>query len=65
MANKNSKVTRLPNFLSIKEVAENSRNSERSVHRWIDAGDLVVHRLGSRVLISEDDYICFLAERRE
>ena len=38
--------------------------STRMVRRWIDAGDLVVHRLGAIVRIAEPDLRAFLAVHR-
>jgi hypothetical protein len=35
------------------------------VRRWIDAGDLVVHRVGAIVRIAEPDLRAFLALHRE
>ncbi len=50
----------LPKFLTVDEVAEVCRVSLRTVRRWIADGDLPVHRLGRRVLVSEDDFLRFL-----
>ncbi len=33
-------------FFTISEIAENLCVAKRTVHRWIHAGDLVVHRVG-------------------
>jgi excisionase family DNA binding protein len=52
-------------FFTITEVAERLHVSARTVRRWIVAGDLVVHRVGSVVRISERDLQAFLALRRE
>jgi excisionase family DNA binding protein len=52
-------------FLKISEVAKRVHVSDRTVRRWIDAGDLVVHRLGSVVRIAEGDLWAFLALHRE
>jgi excisionase family DNA binding protein len=51
-------------FWTIREMAEDLDVSERSVHRWIDAGDLIVHRFGRLVRIADDDRRAFLAARR-
>jgi excisionase family DNA binding protein len=40
-------------FLTITEVAERLHVSVRTVRRWIDAGDLVAHRIGGIVRIAE------------
>ena len=34
------------NFFKISEVAERLRVSTRTVRRWIENGDLIVHRVG-------------------
>ncbi len=52
-------------FFTISEVAENLRVGKRTVHRWIHAGDLVVHRVGGVVRIAEMDLRAFLALHRE
>jgi excisionase family DNA binding protein len=40
-------------FFTIAEVAERLRASPRTVRRWIEAGDLVAHRIGGIVRIAE------------
>ena len=53
------------NFFTIAEVAERLRVSTRTVRRWMDAGDLVAHRLGGTIRIAEGDLRAFLAQHRE
>ena len=55
----------LPKFYNINEVAERLQVATRTVRRWIEAGDLVVHRLGGVVRIAEGDLRAFLALHRE
>jgi excisionase family DNA binding protein len=52
-------------FFTIAEVAEHLHVSSRTVRRWIVAGDLVVHRVGNVVRISEGDLRTFLALHRD
>jgi excisionase family DNA binding protein len=52
-------------FFTIAEVAERLRVSGRTIRRWIEAGDLVVHRRGGIVRIAESDLRVFLALHRE
>jgi excisionase family DNA binding protein len=52
-------------FFTIAEVAERLHVATRTVRRWIVAGDLVVHRAGAVVRVSEDDLRAFLALHRE
>jgi excisionase family DNA binding protein len=52
-------------FFTIAEVAESLRVATRTVRRWIEAGDLVVHRVGGIVRIAEGDLRAFLALHRE
>lgn len=52
-------------FFTIGEVAERLCVSRRSVRRWIDAGDLIAHRIGGIVRIAESDFRAFLAVHRE
>ena len=51
-------------MLSVKDIVKCCLVSERSIRRWIKAGELTVHRLGRRVLISEEDLVHFLETRR-
>ena len=57
--------TRLPGRLfSVPEAADQLGISEKSVRRAIDRGDLVKHRIGRLVRISEQDLAAFVALRR-
>lgn len=56
--------TRLPRFLSVHEVHEQLGVSTKTVRRWIERGDLHVHRLGRQLRISEEDLITFVAQHR-
>ena len=51
-------------FLSPDLVAEQLSLSTKTIRRWIDRGELHVHRLGRQIRISEDDLPAFLAGRR-
>lgn len=52
-------------FFTITEVAERLHVATRTVRRWIEAGELVVHRIGGVVRIAERDLRAFLALHRE
>jgi excisionase family DNA binding protein len=52
-------------FFTITEVAERLHVNARTVRRWIVAGDLVVHRVGNVVRVSEADLRTFLALHRD
>ncbi len=52
-------------FWTIRGVAEHLEVSERTVLRWIDSGDLVAHRFGRSVRISDHDLRAFLAQHRD
>ncbi len=52
-------------FWKIQGVAEHLDVSARTVHRWIASGDLVVHRRGKSVRISDHDLRAFLAQHRD
>ena len=56
---------RLPKFHTINTVAETLDVSPRTVRRWIESGDLVVHRIGGVVRVGEADLRMFLALHRE
>lgn len=51
-------------FFRIAEVAEHLGVAIRTVHRWISAGDLVVHRFGGVVRVAESDLWAFVARHR-
>ncbi len=52
-------------FWTIQGLAKDLEVSERTVHRWIDAGDLIVHRFGRSVRIADNDRRAFLAAHRD
>ena len=51
-------------LLTIEMVSKRCAVSTRTVRRWIKDGDLVVHRLGRQLRVSEPDLASFLAARR-
>ena len=55
----------LPKLYTIKAVAESVNVSSRTVRRWIENGDLAVHRVDSVVRVADDDLRAFLALHRE
>jgi excisionase family DNA binding protein len=55
----------LPKFYSIKTVAETLEVSTRTVRRWIESGQLIVHRVNGVVRIADADLHAFLAVHRE
>jgi excisionase family DNA binding protein len=55
----------LPKYYSIRTVAEAVAVSTRTVRRWIENGDLVVHRVDGVVRVAEADLRAFLAQHRE
>jgi excisionase family DNA binding protein len=52
------------NLLTVKDVAARLSVSTKSVRRWIDQGELAVHRLGRQLRITEEDITMFLRVRR-
>ena len=55
---------RPPRFFTVAEVADHLRVADRTVRRWIAAGELNVHRFGAAVRISERDLHAFVALRQ-
>jgi len=55
----------VPRLHTITDVADRLQVSSKTVRRWIDAGDLVAHRLGRQLRISEQDLQVFIRSRRE
>lgn len=52
----------LPHFLSVKQVKDQFGVSAKTVRRWIERGELHVHRLGRQLRVSEDDINAFIAQ---
>lgn len=55
---------KIADCLSVRDVADRIRMSEKSVRRFIEAGELRAHRFGAAIRISEDDLAAFTAARR-
>lgn len=55
----------VPALFSVPEVADLLKVSTKTVRRWINQGDLAVHRLGRQIRISEPDLVAFIRTRRE
>jgi excisionase family DNA binding protein len=51
-------------FLDTKDVARQLGVSEKSVRRWIERGELKVHRFGRSIRIAQDDLIAYVAQQR-
>jgi excisionase family DNA binding protein len=51
-------------FFTVRAVAEQLDVSPRTVHRWIKNNELIVHRVGRSVRVSEVDLKQFLVARR-
>jgi excisionase family DNA binding protein len=62
-ANDGARVHR-PQFFTVRAIAEQLDVSPRTVHRWIKNNELIVHRVGRSVRVSEDDLKRFLVARR-
>ncbi len=45
----------IPRLLTVPEVAEALKVSERTIWRWIEAGEIEIHRVGRTVRIAEDE----------
>jgi len=54
----------LPELLTLEQVAEHLQVSVKTVRRWIDAGDLVAHRIGRGLRVSKADLQAFIRLRR-
>jgi excisionase family DNA binding protein len=51
-------------FFTVPDVAEHLGVADRTVRRWIEGRQLVAHRFGRAVRISEEDLRRFLAAHR-
>ncbi len=54
-----------PTLYTVAEIGELLKVSTKTVRRWIEAGDLTVHRLGRQIRISEPDLFSFIRQRRD
>jgi excisionase family DNA binding protein len=54
----------LPRLFSVKAVAMQLAVSTKTVRRWIETGELPVHRLGRQLRVSETDLVVFIARSR-
>jgi excisionase family DNA binding protein len=52
-------------LLSIKEVADRTQASTKTVRRWIEAEEIHIHRLGRVLRVSEEDLMSFLGSHRK
>ena len=46
-------------FHSVKQLAERWQTSEKSIRRFIEQGDLIAHRFGRQLRISDADRLAF------
>ena len=54
----------IPQMYSVEEIASQLNISQKTVRRWVDAGQLHIHRLGRQIRITQEDLSAFLAIRR-
>ena len=55
----------LPTLLTVGQVATILRVTTLTTRRWISAGDLITHRFGRQLCISEADLQAFIRMRRK
>ncbi len=58
-------ISPLPALYSITETAKLLKVCPRTVRRWIEKGDLKVHRFGRQIRITDSDLVTFICECRE
>lgn len=54
-----NKTNSAPHFLTVDEIADRWQTSTRKIRRMIDAGELVAHRFGRHVRVSESDLLAY------
>jgi excisionase family DNA binding protein len=54
-----------PVVYTVAEIAKLMKVSTKTVRRWIKNGDLIAHRLGRQLRITESDLAAFIRQRRE
>lgn len=52
-------------LLTLQNVADRCQVSTRTVSRWVDDGELVVHRFGRSIRIHPQDLDTFIKTRRQ
>ena len=55
----------LPGLFTIEQTAEHLQVSTKTIRRWIKNGDLIAHRIGRQLRISDADLKVFIRMRRE
>ena len=55
----------VPRLFSVADTAQRLVVSARTVRRWIDEGQLPIHRLGRQIRIAEADLVAFIRQRRQ
>ncbi len=55
----------LPAFYSVAEIAKLLKVNPKTVRRWIENGDLTVHRFGRQIRITDSDLVTFIRQHRE
>ena len=54
-----------PDFLTVDQVANHLRVSVKTVRRWVQSGELIHHRFGRQLRISEIDLQAFIDAGRQ
>ena len=55
----------LHSFYSVTETAKLLKVNPKTVRRWIENGDLTVHRFGRQIRITEPDLVTFIRQHRD
>jgi excisionase family DNA binding protein len=55
----------ISSFLTLNQTAETLKVSVKTVRRWIVSGELIAHRFGRQLRISNDDLQSFIKLRRQ
>lgn len=61
---KRKRPPRLRPLLTVEEVADHCQKNEKTVRRWIKAGELKAARIGREYRVSLEDLQAFLNEHR-
>lgn len=54
----------LTTLYTVSETAVHLKVSPKTVRRWIEKGDLTVHRFGRQIRITDSDLTIFIRQRR-
>lgn len=50
---------------TLTQIASKARVSDKTIRRLVDRGEIKIHRIGTQIRVSEDDWRAYLARSRQ